>query len=163
MRGAKCVESEISEPPKPRLKTGWPGKSCTNVLQRLIIEEPVNSTPPFGGGFVASDCSKAAISPSHWAKLWFVSAPSDDRVGKTRIETASAKNAIGFMHLRLETTLLHENEFRGQLSVPDRLFGKGQLFLFAQSGGLIARREIGTDNQNGGDGLRDQGLHRRED
>src|SRR5215468_851060 len=69
IRSAKCVLSRISEPPNPRLTTCCSGKSRARVFQRRMVEEPMNSTAPLGGGLVWSVLSKAAISCSHRVKL----------------------------------------------------------------------------------------------
>ena len=119
MRGAKCVESTTSDPPKPRLNTGRPGKSCARVVQRRIIEEPMNSIPPRGGGLVRSDFSYAEISCSHLAKSWLVSAPGAGRDRKMKTAAARVRNRMGFMGLRLRPTGWGENIFRaaGRLAV----------------------------------------------
>src|SRR6266567_4127028 len=75
IRTAKWVQSTICDPPKPRLITRCFGKSCASVFQRRMVEEPVNSTAPFGGGLARAICSYAEISFSHFPK----SCPSEHR------------------------------------------------------------------------------------
>src|SRR5262249_40812084 len=64
IREAKAVESAISDPPKPRLRTSLPGKSWAMVFQSLKEELPMNRIPSRGGGLVRSLASKAWISGS---------------------------------------------------------------------------------------------------
>ena len=79
---------------KPRLKTGCPGKSCASVCHRARVEEPMHSTPPRGGGFVASDCLNAAMGFYHLAKLWLVSAPIADHDSKTKWKRPVIKTCL---------------------------------------------------------------------
>src|SRR5438128_4225850 len=67
-RSAKWVESTISDPPNPRLMTRRFGKSSAKVFQSFIVEDPMKSCAPLGGGLVRSVCSKAEISFSHLPK-----------------------------------------------------------------------------------------------
>jgi len=39
------------------------------VVHLVIVDDPTNSIPPLGGGFVTSAFSKAAIDFSHLAEL----------------------------------------------------------------------------------------------
>src|SRR5213594_2916344 len=59
----------ICEPPKPRLMTRCFGKSSASVVQRRMLELPMNSAAPVGGGLVLSAASKARISFSKGAAL----------------------------------------------------------------------------------------------
>src|SRR5688572_21403260 len=65
MRSTNETESTTCDPPNPRLITFNSGKSCPSVFQSRMLELPMNSTAFFGGGFVLSCASKAAISFSH--------------------------------------------------------------------------------------------------
>ena len=56
----------MTEPPKPRLITFNSGKSAANDFQCSIDELPMKSTAPFGGGFVRSDASNAAMLGSQY-------------------------------------------------------------------------------------------------
>lgn len=67
MRSAYQVLSRTSEPPKPRLITGLPGKSCAKVSQKRIDELPTNTMPCLGGGCCASLSAKRCMSFSHAA------------------------------------------------------------------------------------------------
>src|SRR5262249_212586 len=61
--------------------TLWSGKSSASVFQSLIVEEPMNSTAPFGGGLIRSAASYAATSFSHLSKSWAAVAELDDTPG----------------------------------------------------------------------------------
>src|SRR5580765_3379252 len=62
-----------------------------------MVEEPMNSNAPLGGGFVRSPCSKAEISFSQRAKLLFVSTQHATRPGASNKQAAKAKIAEIFM------------------------------------------------------------------
>src|SRR5882672_4301357 len=80
MRSASAVESAISEPPKPRLMTTFPGKSFASVCHFRMLELPTNKIACFGGGFVRSLASNALISGSHLEVFAFVCARSSVRL-----------------------------------------------------------------------------------
>ena len=65
MRSRKAVTSGIIEPPKPRLRTGSPGKSSFSDVHIRMLELPVKMMPPFGGGSAMSSTSKAWMSASY--------------------------------------------------------------------------------------------------
>src|ERR1700730_16597521 len=81
MRSANAVESAISEPPKPRLMTGLPGKSFASVCHFRMLELPTNRIACFGGGFLLSLASNALISGSHLDAFAFVCARSSIKPG----------------------------------------------------------------------------------
>src|SRR6185436_16413875 len=56
------MQSEICEPPKPRLMTRYCGKSCGTDFHMRMLELPTNSMACLGAGFVLSLASKARIS-----------------------------------------------------------------------------------------------------
>ena len=57
----------------------------------------MNTYAPFGGGLVASLCSKAAIACSHLAKLCFASSARANASEATRKKTAVDARRIAFM------------------------------------------------------------------
>ena len=60
IRPAKCTESAICEPPKPRRTTGTPGKSSLSVFHKPMLELPMNNTPPgLGISFLSADSNRA--------------------------------------------------------------------------------------------------------
>src|SRR5271169_170009 len=67
MRSTKATESDSCDPPKPRLSTLCPGKVCARFAQSRMLELPINSTAPWGGGLVLSAASKARMSFPHCA------------------------------------------------------------------------------------------------
>src|SRR3954468_8986212 len=67
MRSTYATLSASSEPPKPRLITGTPGKSFSNDVHFTIDELPMNTTPFFGGGRTASCCVNLSIAPAHFS------------------------------------------------------------------------------------------------
>src|SRR2546428_12663676 len=67
-RWGKWVKSRFPDPPNPRLMTRRFGKSLAKVFQSFIVEDPMKSCAPLGGGLVRSVCSKAEISFSHLPK-----------------------------------------------------------------------------------------------
>src|SRR2546430_12363541 len=65
MRSTNATESMICEPPNPRLMTLYSWKSSASVFHCRMLELPMNSTAPCGGGLVLSAASNALISDSH--------------------------------------------------------------------------------------------------
>src|ERR1035441_3619029 len=67
MRSTNATESDSCDPPNPRLSTLCPGKAWARFVQRRMLELPINSTAPWGGGLVLSAASKARMSFPHCA------------------------------------------------------------------------------------------------
>jgi hypothetical protein len=58
------VLSAITDPPNPRLSVGTFGKSVLSVFQLTMLELPIKSTAPCGGGVFRSAASNRAMADS---------------------------------------------------------------------------------------------------
>src|SRR5438477_7221027 len=102
MRSAKWVASAICDPPNPRLITFCSGKSAASDFHIRIVEAPLKSSAPLGGGLMRSCCSYAEISFSQRAKPMGRVAGADagagwakDAAGKrARIVTAMSRRIV---------------------------------------------------------------------
>src|ERR1051326_761553 len=73
------------------------GKSCASVFHRTIVDDPMNSSPSFGGGFVRSLCSKAVMSFSHFSKLCTDSPDKAKSDCATTNQQTSGNKIVGFI------------------------------------------------------------------
>src|SRR5215471_4617944 len=93
IRSAKLTESASSDPPKPRLSTGSPGKSSLSVDHMRILELPTNTMQSLGGGFVRSLASKAAISDSHFVEFCCATVFGGNWTASTKVDPRNKKSA----------------------------------------------------------------------
>jgi len=109
MRSLKWMESEISEPPKPRLRVGVPGKSSAKVFHIRMLELPMNNTPPGLGGFALSLSSNLAMADSQRSGPCFFAsaAPAPDKQASV---AAKASGVIDFVKIPFNSVLRIRSE-----------------------------------------------------